>query len=77
MCIRDRLTFYLSDGGRLETRRPTAKSSASAYTSDPADPVPYIESFGERRPIDSIRDRQRCFAKPGNPHRCREWKSSL
>lgn len=45
-----KLTFYLSDGGRLETRRPTAKSSASAYTSDPADPVPYIESFGERRP---------------------------
>ncbi len=29
-----------------------------------------------RYAADSIRDRRRCFAKPGNPHRCREWKSS-
>ena len=54
-----KLTFYLSDGGRLETRRPTAKSSASAYTSDPADPVPYIESFGERRPKEYMLTDQR------------------
>lgn len=46
----EKLTFYLAEGGRLDTRRPTAKSSATAYTSDPSDPVPYVETPGARRP---------------------------
>ncbi|WP_295937903.1 CocE/NonD family hydrolase [uncultured Alistipes sp.] len=45
-----KLTFYLADSGQLRTDRPTTKSSSSSYVSDPADPVPYIESFCERRP---------------------------
>lgn len=46
----EKLTFYLAEGGRLDTRRPSAKASASSYTSDPSDPVPYVETSGPRRP---------------------------
>lgn len=42
--------MYLADGGILDTRRPTAKISASTYVSDPSDPVPYYEASGLRRP---------------------------
>ena len=45
-----KLTLYLADGGILDTRRPTAKISASTYVSDPSDPVPYYEASGLRRP---------------------------
>lgn len=42
--------MYLAGGGILDTRRPTAKTSASTYVSDPSDPVPYCEVSGLRRP---------------------------
>lgn len=45
-----KLTFYLAGDGALDTRHPTAKSSATAYISDPSDPVPYTETSGLRRP---------------------------
>ena len=45
-----KLTLYLAGGGILDTRRPTAKTSASTYVSDPSDPVPYCEVSGLRRP---------------------------
>ncbi|MFR0773702.1 MAG: CocE/NonD family hydrolase [Alistipes finegoldii] len=45
-----RMTLYLADGGRLTEERPTAKNSSTGYLSDPADPVPYVETSGMRRP---------------------------
>lgn len=43
-------TFYLTEGGRLETAKPTAKSSSTSYVSDPSNPVPYIAEFAATRP---------------------------
>lgn len=45
-----KLTLYLADGGRITTEKPTVKNSSTSYTSDPADPVPYIATSGTRRP---------------------------
>ena len=45
-----KLTLYLAGGGRITTEKPTVKNSSTSYTSDPADPVPYIATSGTRRP---------------------------
>lgn len=45
-----KLTLYLAEGGRITTEKPTVKNSSTSYTSDPADPVPYIATSGTRRP---------------------------
>ncbi|MEI3554621.1 MAG: hypothetical protein V8Q54_08300 [Alistipes senegalensis] len=44
------MTFYLADGGRLTTEKPAARNSSTSYLSDPADPVPYLETPGLGRP---------------------------
>lgn len=55
-------TFYLAEGGRLTTEKPTAKNSSTGYTSDPADPVPYVEVSGTRRPREYMIADQRFVA---------------
>ena len=57
-----RMTLYLADGGRLTEERPTAKNSSTAYLSDPADPVPYVETSGTRRPKEYMVADQRFLA---------------
>ena len=60
-----KLTLYLADGGILDTRRPTAKTSASTYVSDPSDPVPYCEVSGLRRPKEyMVADQRFLFGRP-------------
>lgn len=57
-----KLTFYLAQGGRLDTERPAAKNSSTSYTSDPSDPVPYAETSGVRRPKEYMLADQRFSA---------------
>ena len=57
-----RMTLYLADGGRLTEERPTAKNSSTGYLSDPADPVPYVETSGMRRPKEYMVADQRFLA---------------
>lgn len=45
-----RMTLYLAGGGRLTPEKPAARNSSTSYTSDPADPVPYLETSGPGRP---------------------------
>lgn len=45
-----RATLYLADGGRLTQSRPDKRQGATQYTSDPADPVPYMPVVGKSIP---------------------------
>ena len=57
-----RMTFYLADGGRLTTEKPAARNSSTSYLSDPADPVPYLETPGLGRPKEYMVADQRFLA---------------
>lgn len=61
-----RLTLYLTEGGRLDTQRPAAKSSSTSYTSDPSDPVPYTEHSAARRPREYMIADQRFLGGRGD-----------
>jgi hypothetical protein len=52
-------TFYFHTDGQLSLQKPTGKGQYSAYTSDPARPVPYTEDVHMGRTAEYMTDDQR------------------
>ncbi len=58
-----RMTLYLANSGKLSTCRPDNRRGDTRYTSDPADPVPYIPAVGANIPKGYMNADQRFAAQ--------------